>query len=189
MTGKRKGFSLFEMLIVVAIMGVIALAAVPVAEISYIKTQETLLENNLATIREAILLWNRDCRNVVAANGFLFKVSESQMLPPTLEAMVNPSPPYVIDDRDGNPVVSFYPRPYLNAMPADPFIGAAEWVVHYASAPKTGTEFSVGTYAAGITSSLDSTTHVGVFDVSCNPDPARRRGFVTAIDGTKYEDW
>ncbi len=188
MAGKQ-GFSLFEMLIVVAIMGVIALAAVPVAEITYVKSQETLLENNLSIIREAILLWNRDCRIVVEKQGQLFRVSESQMLPPTIEAMVNPSPPYTINDRDGNPVVSFYPRPYLNAVPIDPFIGGPEWVVHYASAPKIGAEFSVGTYSAGVTSSLDSATHVGIFEVSCNPDPVKRRGFVTAIDGTKYEDW
>jgi len=188
MAGKQ-GFSLFEMLIVVAIMGVIALAAVPVAEITYVKSQETLLENNLSAIREAILLWNRDCRIVVEKQGHIFKVSESQMLPPTLEAMVKPSPPYAIHDRDGNPIADFYPRPYLSAMPSDPFIGAPEWVVHYASAPKIGTEYSVGTYSSGITTSPDSATHVGVFDISCNPDPTTRRGFVTAIDGTKYEDW
>jgi len=192
MTGKQ-GFSLFEMLIVVAIMGVIALAAVPVAEITYVKTQETQLENSQDAIREAIILWKRDCRNAVAgqfSGGYtlLFTIPDSQLYPPSLEELVKPSPPYTFLTREGiiatdsfnNPVV-FYPKPYLNAIPADPFVGAQEWSVHCAS----GT--SPGTYSSGITTL--PADHVGIMDISCVTDPVKRRGFVTAIDGTKYEDW
>ncbi|PKL45133.1 MAG: hypothetical protein CVV41_03310 [Candidatus Riflebacteria bacterium HGW-Riflebacteria-1] len=186
MTGKRSGFSLFEMLIVVAIMGVIAIAAVPVAEITYIKTQETQLENSQDAIRQAIMLWKRDCRNVLAATSggyaMLFTVPDSQLHPPSLEALVKPSAVgYPVLDRDGGLAATFYPKPYLNTIPADPFVGAAEWVVHSAS----GT--AVGTYAAGITAL--PLNHVGVLDISCVTEAARRRGFVTAIDGTKYQDW
>lgn len=174
------------MLIVVAIMGVIALAAVPVAEITYIKTQETLLENNQDAIREAIMLWKRDCRNALVAQisgGYsaILTVSDSELYPPSLEVLVKPVSPYAIYDRAGDLVANFYPKPYLNAIPADPFVGAAEWVVHYAS----GT--TPGTYTAGNTTL--PADHVGVMDISCVADPAKRRGFVMAIEGTKYEDW
>jgi len=183
----RQGFSLFEMLIVVAIMGTIALAAVPVAEISYVKTQENLLEKNLYDIRQAISLWKRDCLNVAEHQKssdikIIIDVPDWCLYPPTLEDMVRPTPPYEIVASDGSHVANFYPRPYLQAIPQDPFIGAAEWTVHFAS----GT--SVGTYAAGVTTPPDA-NHKGIFDVSCNPDPSKRKGFVTAIDGTNYSDW
>jgi general secretion pathway protein G len=184
MIGKKSGFSLFEMLIVVAIIGAIALAAVPVAEISYVKAQETQLESNQEAIRQAILIWKRDCRNVVITQyGYdgLFNVPDSQLYPPTLEALVRPVPPYAIEDRTTAVVANFYPKPYLNAIPGDPFVGAAEWSVYSAS----GTD--VGTYSAGITTL--PANHVGVMDISCTPDPTKRRGFVTGIDGTKYTDW
>lgn len=187
MAGKKQGFSLFEMLMVVAIIGVIALAAVPVAEISYVKTQETMLENSLADIRLAISLWKRDCLNVVnyqkpAGITVILDVLDSDLCPPTLEALFNPSPPYTINASDGTFVADFYPRPYLQKPPQDPFIGAAEWVVHYASGSNTGA------YSNGVTTPPDA-IHKGVFDVSCIADPIKRRGFVKAIDGTNYTDW
>ncbi|OGK08442.1 MAG: hypothetical protein A2W80_14780 [Candidatus Riflebacteria bacterium GWC2_50_8] len=187
MTGKRHGFSLFEMLIVVAIMGLIALAAVPVAEITYVKSQETFLENNLADIRQAIALWKRDCLNVVNMQkpsniDVILDVPDCNLCPPTLEALFKPAPPYSILASDSTFVADFYPRPYLHTIPQDPFIGAAEWAVHYASGS------SVGTYTSGITTPPDA-DHIGVFDVSCIADPIKRRGFVKAIDGTNYSDW
>ena len=160
------------------------MAAMPVAEISYIKTQETLLEKNLEDIRQAISLWRRDCRNaVVASYGYkkLFNVPDSQLYPPSLEALANPATTYPIAASDGAHIADFHPRPYLQAIPQDPFIGAAEWVVHYASG-------TTGTYSGGSTAPIIPQAS-GVFDISCVSDPVKRRGFVTAIDGTKYEDW
>lgn len=185
MSGNRKGFSLFEMLIVVAIMGVIAIAAVPIAEISYVKTQETLLENSLEEIRTAIALWKRDCRNVVVAQGdynSLYNVHDSQLYPPTLEALVNPAAAYPIVATDGITLVAnFSPRPYLQAIPQDPFVGAPKWKVYFASG-------TAGLYEDGVTTPPADAS--GVFDISCVDNTGnQRRGFVTAIDGTKYEDW
>ncbi|MDD3146808.1 MAG: type II secretion system protein, partial [Candidatus Riflebacteria bacterium] len=66
MTGKpASGFSLFEMLLVVALIGVITAATMPVAELMFIKSKEAELESNLAAIRQAISLYKRDCRNVI----------------------------------------------------------------------------------------------------------------------------
>jgi len=184
----KLGFSLFEMLIVVAIVGAIALAAVPVAEITYVKNQESQLENALADIRKAISLWKRDCLNVVnyqkpAGIDVILDIPDSELYPPSLEALVNPSPPYSIMASDGALIgVDFYPKPYLDHIPQDPFVGASEWTVHYASGSDTGS------YSAGITSTL-GVNHKGIFDVSCISDPSRRRGFVKGIDGTNFTDW
>ena len=165
-------------------MGIVAIAAVPVAEITYVKNQETLLEKNLEDIRTAISLWKRDCRNVVVSIGdynSLYNIHDSQLYPPTLEALVNPAGAYPIIASDGiTHIADFKPRPYLQAIPQDPFIGAAEWVIHFASG-------TTGTYNSGVTTPPANAS--GVFDISCVSDPVKRRGFVTAIDGTKYEDW
>lgn len=188
MPGKPKsGFSLMEMLIVVAIMGILAIASVPVAELAFIKGKEGELENNLSSIRQAIQLWKRDCRNAVALQigiDNLYELPDSQLYPATLEDLAHPAHPenkYDIRDKDNNIVAEFYPKPYLNKIPEDPFVGPAMWVVHFASGTQMALfENSVTNIPAG---------HVGIFDVSCATDTTKRRGFVQAIDGTYYKDW
>lgn len=189
MTGKQKqGFSLFEMLMVVAIIGVIAVSAVPVAELTYIKGKETELEKNLDQVRQAIKLFKRDCRNAVATQyGYrnLMNIPDSQLYPPSLRTLVKPSDlpggKHEVKDQGGITRADFYPRPYLDKIPEDPFVGGSVWMVHYASGTST-TEYNFGDAAAPL-------NHIGIFDISCIADPAKRRGFVQAIDGTKYEDW
>ena len=159
MIGKnKKGFSLMEMLIVVAILAILASASVPVAEISYTNAKEEELLGALETMREAIVLWRRDCRNaVVAQYGYdkLDKVPYCNLCPPSLEALVFcsrdknddsdphyyvmgnksdfPEPVDVIKDKDGLVVATFVPQKYLEKIPEDPFVGRACWLVHTAS--------------------------------------------------------
>jgi general secretion pathway protein G len=186
MTG-NKGFTLFEMLIVVAIIGVIALAAVPVAEISYVKTQETELQNNLESIRQAIRTWKNDCRRFVTnqtSSKDAFYLHDSLLYPPGVIDLMNPNPAgYTINwtSDSGPQSVTFKPYKYLRNIPIDPFVGAPRWIVHFASGTSTVTFQS-----SPIVPPAD---HVGVFDVSPDPNSSVRRGFVTAIDGTNYEDW
>ena len=193
MSGKRKkGFSLFEMLLVVAMIGLISTAAVPVAELMFIKTKENELEANLAQIRQAIKLYKRDCRNVILKQlqkgyGDLHKVPDSEFYPRSLISLMNPSiligGKHSINDPQGG-TVDFYPKPYLNSIPVDPFVGAATWKVHYASGT-TPTIFEGGDIVGPIPAD-----HVGILDVSPVDNTGnRRRGFVQAIDGTNYTDW
>ncbi len=159
MNGKiKKGFSLMEMLIVVAILAIIASASVPVAEISYSSTKEEELQESLNSMREAINLWRRDCRNaVVAQYGYdkLDKVPYCNLCPPSLEALVfcsrdkndDSDPHYYvmgnkndfptrideIKNEDGNVIATFVPKKYLDKIPEDPFVGRACWLVHTAS--------------------------------------------------------
>lgn len=194
MTGKsnNSGLSLFEMLVVVTIVGVLAVAAVPVAEISYIKAQETLLEENLETIRAAITAWKADCRMAIIrqiqsdpnAADIIVDMPDSKLYPPSLGALANP--PASLDRTWDYGVLSisytatFYPRQYLQRIPIDPFVGAPVWDLHYASGTLVGTFDNGETTPPGVE---------GLFDVSPTADSGKRRGFVQAIDGTKYEDW
>ncbi|MEW6711261.1 MAG: type II secretion system protein [Candidatus Riflebacteria bacterium] len=189
MNGKRSGFSLFEMLIVVSIIGVLALAAVPVAEISFVKTQETELQTSLDSIRQAIAAYRRDCRNFVikqTSDRDAFYAHDSQFYPVDMQALFNPLPGgYNIawTSPNGAQSVTFVPVKYLKSIPADPFVGAAHWVIHFASGTSTVT------YQGGTFVPATPADHVGVYDISPDPAPANRRGFVTAIDGTNYADW
>lgn len=177
MTG-NKGFTLFEMLIVVAIMGVIALAAVPVAEIAYVKTQENQLQESLEQIRGAIKLYMRDCKNAIKVN---YNTAESEYYPRELHDLVTPPATHDVEDRDGNPVGTFYPTPYLTKIPIDPFVGAPVWATH---AVNNG---AVATYPY---ETMTSKGGRGIFDVSVATLSAGvRKGFINAIDGTDYRDW
>lgn len=191
MTGNNRGLSLFEILMVIAMISVLAVASVPVAELAYIRTQEQLLEENLKLIRSAIKNWKIDCRtaltkqiqNETNAADIILDMPDSKLPPPSLGALANPEPSYPITwnySESSTFTATFHPRKYLQQIPIDPFVGAPIWNLHYASGTK------VGLFEDGD----DKPEKVeGLFDVSPNGDTNKRRGFVLAIDGTKYEDW
>ena len=80
-----------EMLIVVAILAILASASVPIAELSFNNSKEEELQESLETMREAIALWRRDCRNAVVAQAGYDKLSDvpyCNLCPPSLEALV-----------------------------------------------------------------------------------------------------
>jgi general secretion pathway protein G len=192
MTGKffnKKGFSLIEMLIVVTILGVISLSAVPVAEISFIRLKETEFEDNLNKIRAALQNWRRDAQvateKQVTSRSALIDLPEEKLFPPSLYDLIKPEPGgYTIgwtSPVDGPQTVTFYPKPYLSEIPQDPFVGGVEWIQYYAKG--TGSTIYTGGPVA------PPVNHEGVFDISANPDPTARKGFVTAMDGTNYADW
>ncbi len=202
MIGKAKqGFSLMEMLIVVAILAIISSASIPLAEISYSNNKEEELLSSLESMREAIKLWRRDCRNaVVAQYGYnsLDKVPYCNLCPPSLEALVycrkdndghyytnsRPEPVDVIKDKYGNTVATFIPRKYLDKIPEDPFVGRACWLVHVASGScKAAFNFREANitrsykdddFTKGNTGEIDPNfpEWKGIFDVSCIPSYA-----------------
>ena len=202
MNGKtKKGFSLMEMLIVVAILAIISSASIPVAEISYSSAKEEELLNSLESMREAIKLWRRDCRNaVVAQYGYdkLDNVPYCNLCPPSLEALAycrkdddghyytnsRSEPVDVIKDKYGNTVATFIPRKYLDKIPEDPFVGRACWLVHVASGScKAAFNFREANitrsykdddFTKGNTGEVDPNfpEWKGIFDVSCIPSYA-----------------
>ncbi len=186
----NRGFSLFEMLIVVTIIGILALAAVPVAELSFVKSKESELEVSLSEIRLAITQYKIDCLDFLSRKKIKLSrhnIAESEIFPRELIHLVNPVQ-IAIHDRDGNIVtdkngndVLYTPTPYLKRIPADPFAGSPIWAIHCAS---TG---EVATFPHQTILSLNGT---GVYDISvATLSAGARKGFNTAINGTDYRDW
>ncbi|MBI3038938.1 type II secretion system protein [bacterium] len=185
---KKAGVNLLEMIIVVAILGIVAIFAIPYAEIILVRTYEIELENNLDLIRRALQKWRKDCEDTVKRDrgeGALVNVPNENMYPPDLGSL-SKSMPFTVYDKFGNATATFYPYPYLYKLPKDPLIGRAVWMQYYAS--YSSDVNSSSTFDTGrITPS--NVVATGVFDISGHPDPTIRRGFVTAIDNTNYSDW
>jgi general secretion pathway protein G len=53
-SGKKRGYTLIEMIIVMAIISVLVTIAVPIYQKSLLRTKESLLRNNLFTLRTVI---------------------------------------------------------------------------------------------------------------------------------------
>lgn len=134
------GFSLIEVLAVLAIMGVLASIALPVAELSRKRDREAELRSALREIRTAIDAYKR-----AVDEGRIASPAGSSGYPPTLAALVEGVP----DPRSVQRSHVYF----LRRIPADPFAnlsatarasgtadvaasGAATWGVRsYASPP------------------------------------------------------
>jgi len=177
-----KGLTIIEILVVVVIIGIVSYGVVPVAEISFIRFKEGELQQSLQNIRSAISRWRRDCELAArrAPGVDVFKIPDCRLYPPSIASLTK-AQPFTIYDDAGLATATFYPRPYLEKIDLDPFVGSPMWFQWYAS----GT-VEVSTYSTGIVTPGEG---IGVYDVSPHSDPVVRRGFVTALDGTSYADW
>lgn len=115
----RRGFTLIEMLVVLAIMGLLAAAAVPLVELESRRAQERELREGLRTLRAAI-----DAYHAAALEGRVRRMPHDNGYPPSLEVLVSG----VTDLRSGSNERIYF----LRRLPRDPFAdptlpAAATW--------------------------------------------------------------
>ena len=117
---KARGFTLVELLIVVAIMALLAAIAAPLAELSYQRGKEQELRTALREIREAIDTYKR-----AADDGKIEKSADSSGYPPSLKTLVEGVP-----DKSTPEKSTLY---FLRRIPRDPISGEDWGVRAYAS--------------------------------------------------------
>ena len=125
-----RGYSLVEMLIVIAIMGLLAGVGLPLAELSHQRTKEEDLRRALREIRGAIDAYKR-----LVDEGRVAKAADDSGYPPSLDALV-----IGVQDARSPQGTKLY---LLRSLPRDPFASAeiaapaATWNLRsYASPPE-----------------------------------------------------
>lgn len=157
----RKGLSLIELVVTMAILAILASLVIPSTRMTAKRLKEIELRRNLRIIRTAIDNYKKDYDRIVVAKA----VNESGY-PKTLQELV--------DGKDFGGLEKAK-RKYLRRIPDDPF-----------NPPIPGQErkeeerWGLRSYA----DDADSTVWGGedVYDVHSLSEE-------TAIDGTKYKDW
>jgi general secretion pathway protein G len=107
---RQSGLTLVELIVVVAIVSVLALAALPIARFQVKRVKERELRRDLWEMRDAI-----DHYKDAADKGAFITKTDSYGYPPDLETLVNG-----VDVQDKK--VKF-----LRKIPIDPMTGTAEW--------------------------------------------------------------
>jgi general secretion pathway protein G len=105
---RRGGFTLIELVVTVAIVGILASAALPLAELVVQRHKEQELRHALDTIRSAI-----DEYKKATDQGRLTKPADASSYPPSLEILVAGVPP--AKDVKNSKVF------FLRRIPRDPF--------------------------------------------------------------------
>jgi general secretion pathway protein G len=107
----QRGLTLLELLIAMAILGVLASAVLPMAEVTVTRTKELELRRSLRLIRTAIDEYKADYDKAKAGNKIITSVNETGY-PKSLDDLV--------DGKDWGDLYP-YPRKYLRRIPKDPF--------------------------------------------------------------------
>jgi general secretion pathway protein G len=155
----RPGFTLTEILVTAAILGILAGVAMPLIKVSLQREKEVELHRSLRLVREAI-----DAYKKLADEKKIEVENETNGYPPTLEILVKGVKVKAENGPDGkseDKLVKF-----LRRIPIDPFTGTKEW---------------------GMRSDQDEPDSISwggenVFDIYTK---SRR----IALDGSKYSDW
>ena len=105
-----RGYTIIELLVVMAVLGVLATAAMPLAELAARRSKERELKQALSELRHAI-----DAYKAAYDGGRVAPASGASGYPPTLRVLVAGVP----DAKAGGQAMYF-----LRRVPADPFAPA-----------------------------------------------------------------
>lgn len=159
-TGSR-GFTLIEMVVVLAIVGLLAMAAQPLHELALRRTQESALRLALRELRSAIDGYRLEVLQRRIAPG-----ADGSVYPPSLLSLVQGVP---VLDEQGRPseTARLY---FLRRVPRDPFADPAlpahlGWGLRASTSPPDNPQ-----------------PGADVFDVYS-------RSPLTALDGTRHAAW
>jgi general secretion pathway protein G len=159
----KRGFTLVEMLVTLAILAVLATAIMPIAKTAVKREKEIELERNLRLIREAI-----DAYKKLADEKKIEVKEDSEGYPPDLETLVKGVEVKAESDNSagGSRKSSLKIVKFLRRIPRDSMTNTTDWGLRsYQDEP-------------------DSSVWGGenVYDVYTKSN-------ATALDGTKYKDW
>jgi len=112
----QRGLTLLELIIALVILGILAAAALPMAEIAVTRGKEMELRRSLRDMRTAIDFWKADYDRAVREKKIIASVNETGY-PESLDQLV-----------EGSDWGGLYPykRRYLRRIPVDPFDEFAE---------------------------------------------------------------
>jgi len=150
MARNARGFTLIELVVTLALVGIVALVAMPLFEVTATHSKEMELRIALRTIRTAL-----DAYKQATDDGLIAKDTNASGYPPSLDALVDG----VDSMKDGQPKMFF-----LRQIPRDPMFEdqtvppVAQWQVRsYASphdSPAPGDDvFDVASNSARVGSS------------------------------------
>jgi general secretion pathway protein G len=163
---RAAGFTMIELLITLALVGLLAMTALPLYEVTSTRFKEAELRQALRTIRTGL-----DAYKAATDSGLLAKGAGTSGYPPSLDILTEPQD--VVSKRDFGSNASLASKRIviLRQVPRDPFFPDPE-------VPAAQT-WSTRAYASRAD---DPQPGDDVFDVSS-------RSTRTGLDGTAYSAW
>ena len=163
MRRKSLGFTLVELLVTLALVGIAASAIFPLASIMETRAKESELRRSLRVIRQAL-----DSYKAAADAGAIARPTGSSGYPPNLEVLVTGVP------KSASFGMSSVPMVFLRRMPRDPFSEDK-------SIPAEKT-WNVRPYGSKPDAFKSSNAGADVFDIASKSEKK-------ALDGTHYSEW